>query len=305
MSWVERISAPTSGTEPYDWNSASIYECTWYAYWRVQEGGGYSPPCWYSGSGSSGYGAYTNAKYWLDHYRSPWQVKDTNYTPVPGDIVVFTGTYGHVVVIESVNLDGSYVVTDYNLIAGHHTFGRKTNYIYPNSIQGASISTGPCIGCLHYPSSEPPGPGPTETLQITVTPSSYSVTMGSSADFVDFPYSIVISGIPGGETVSGGNTYPGLSRIANTGWSYSDYTVGGVTYRTATKQQTLRYTREHNYPYSTTKHMYFNISKSTGTIDIDIPMYIDVAAKINLKAILAAFKARRRKRGRYHATIHL
>lgn len=304
MSWIPRSSAPSPGTEPYDWGSASIYECTWYAYWRVQEGGGYSPPCWYDGSGSSGYGAYTNAKYWLDHYRSPWQVKGTSYTPVPGDIVVFTGTYGHVVVVESVNGDGSYVVTDYNLIAGHHAFGRKTNYIYPNTITGASQSTGPCIGCLHYPSSEPPGPGPTETLEISITPSYYSVTMDFSMDFVDFPFSISISGIPDGETVSGGNTYPGLSRVANTGWTYSDYVVDGVTYRSAYKQQTLRYDREYGYPYSTVKHMYFNISKSTGTISTDTPMYINVSARVHISRLISAL-FQKRKRGRYNVDIHI
>lgn len=304
MSWSPRTTAPTSGTEPYDWGSASIYECTWYAYWRVQEGGGYSPPCWYEGSGSSGYGSYTNAKYWLDHYRSPWQVKGTNYTPVPGDIVVFTGTYGHVVVIESVNANGSYIVTDYNLIAGHHNFGRKTNYVYPNRITGASQSTGACIGCLHYPSSEPPGPEPTENLKISITPSYYSVTMGASSDFVDFSFAISISGIPAGETVFGGNTYPGLSRVANTGWSYSDYTVGGVTYRTAYKQQTLRYEREASYQYNTVKHMYFNISKSTGTISTDTPMYINVSSKINLRTIVSRLFSKR-KRGRYNVEFHL
>ena len=294
MSWTERTSAPTDGTEPYDWDSGSLYQCTWYAYWRVQEGGGYTPPCWYSGSGSTGTGLYTNAKDWLDHYRSPWEVKGLNYSPVAGDIIVFTGTYGHVVVVEKVNSNNTLTITDYNLIAGDEEFGRKTDYTYGDTISGPVWTTGACVGALHYPSSTPPTPGPTETLQITITPSSASGTMGSGSNFIDFSFGIAISGIPNGETVSGGNTYPGLNRVANSGWSYTDYVVDGQTYRTATKQQTLRYLREHNYYYTITKHMYFNITKSTGTISTDTPMYITVAKHLSIGAILGIVKRRRR-----------
>lgn len=296
MSWTERASAPSYGTEPYDWSAPTIYECTWYSYWRVQEGGGYSPPCWYDRATQTG--TYTNAKYWLNEYRDPWQVKGLNYSPVAGDIIVFTGNYGHCVVVEKVNANGTLVVTDYNLIAGYHQFGRKTDYTYGDIIQGGGGQppTGQCIGALHYPSSTPPTPGQTENLAITITPSSASGTMSSSQDFIDFTFAIAISGIPAGETVSGGNTYPGLNRVANSGWSYSDYVVDGQTYRTATKTQTLRYLREYNYAYTITKYMYFNITKSTGTISTATPMYITVSKKANMKAILG-WLTKRRKRG--------
>lgn len=296
MAWTERTSAPTSGTEPYDWDSAQLYQCTWYAYWRVQEGGGYTPPCWYSGSGNTGTGLYTNAKDWLDHYRSPWEVKDLSYTPVAGDIIVFTGTYGHVVVVEKVNSGGTLTITDYNLIAGNDQFGRKTNYTYGDTISGPDYNTGDCIGALHYPDSTPPTPGQTETLQITITPGYGSGTMLSSQTFIDFTFGIAISGIPAGETVSGGNSFPGMYRVANTGWSYTDYVVDGQTYRTATKRQTLRYDREHPYYYTITKHMYFNITKSTGTISTDTPMYITVMKRFSPGAI-CGFLKNRRKRG--------
>lgn len=158
MSWQPRSIPPFTGIAPYDWNSGTIYECTWYAYWRVQEGSGLSePPCWYSGQGSTGFGTYTNAKYWLDHYRTPWEVKTLNYEPVPGDIIVFTGNYGHVVVVERVNGNGTLTVSDYNLIGGAHQFGYKTDYVYGNTIQGY-ISTGACIGALHNPNIEPVEP---------------------------------------------------------------------------------------------------------------------------------------------------
>lgn len=142
-----------------------------------------------------------------------------------------------------------------------------------------------------------PAPTPTETLEITISPASYSKVMYASEDFLDFPFTIQISGIPQGETVSGGNTYPGLSRIANTGWSYTDYVVNGVTYRSAFKTQTLRYYREHSYSYTTTKHMYFNITKSTGTINSDTPMYITVMRKLNTSALFGWLCGKKRKRG--------
>lgn len=156
MSWTVRSSPVINGTPPYDWNAASKYQCTWYAYWRVQEGSGLSePPCWYSGSGSSGYGAYTNAKEWLSHYRDPWQVKDLSYQPVPGDIIVFTGTYGHVVVVERVNANNTLDVSDYNLIQAADTFGYMTGYTYGQRIYGGNGNTGSCIGALHNPNIDP------------------------------------------------------------------------------------------------------------------------------------------------------
>ena len=173
MSWTPRNTPPSTGTSPYDWNAASLYECTWYAYWRVQEGSGgeYGPPCWYTGSGSSGAGAYTNAKLWLDHYRDPWIVEDLNYSPVQGDIIVFTGNYGHVVVVEGNNGDGTLAISDYNLIAGTQQFGYKSDYEYGDTITGPTISTGACIGALHNPNATPgPGPGPEPIIKRIFIP---------------------------------------------------------------------------------------------------------------------------------------
>ena len=146
-----------------------------------------------------------------------------------------------------------------------------------------------------------PGPSPSEDLEISISPTSYSVTMSSAQDYVDFTFNISITGIPSGQTVSGGNTYPGLSRVYNTGWSYTDYTVSGTTYRRASKTQTLRYYREHDYAYTVTKHMYFNMTFSTGTIDTDTPMYINVQQTASKSALYHLIK--RRKRGRIHGYI--
>ena len=141
---------------------------------------------------------------------------------------------------------------------------------------------------LRYNGSEPPEPPtPTETPEITITPSAYFKTMSSTADYVDFPYSITITGIPAGETVSGGNTYPDLSRVYNTGWSYSSYTIEGVTYQTATKQQTLRYYREGVSAYATVKYMYFNLTFTNGSIHSTTPMTINVQQKESTSKLLA------------------
>lgn len=297
MSWTPRTTAPAYGTPPYDWNAFTRGQCTWYAYWRVQEEG-YSPPCWQTGSGSSGSGAYNHAATWLDHYRDPWQVKSTSYTPVPGDLAVFSTAdpAGHVAVIESIVDSTTAMISDYNIRLDESFWYRSW------TIGGGIGSTGVLIGYLHYPSSGPtPPPTPSETLTIDIYPSSYSVTMQSSEDYVDFPFTITVSGIPAGGTVSGGNSYPGLARVYNSGWSYTDYTVSGVTYRSATKSQTLRYQRESGGAYTTVKHMYYNLSFSTGSVSTDTPMYINVEAKLSAR-ILAALVHRRRKGGIFDVT---
>lgn len=146
---------------------------------------------------------------------------------------------------------------------------------------------------IRYSGAQPPTP--TENLTITIVPSSYTRTMQANEDYEDFTFNITVSGIPAGQSVSGGNTYPGLTRIYNSGWSYTDYVVSGVTYRTASKQQTLRYDRESNGAYTTVKHMYYNLSFSTGSVSTDTPMYITVKAKVILK-IIAGWMANRRRR---------
>lgn len=131
---------------------------------------------------------------------------------------------------------------------------------------------------IRYNGSGPTPPTPTTTPEITISPTYYSRTMESGVDYLDFQYTIRITGIPDGYTVSGGNTYPGLSRVQNSGWSYVDYTVSGVVYRQATKTQTLRYTRESTGAYTTTKYMYYNLTFPNGSINSTTPMYITVQA---------------------------
>lgn len=151
--WTPRTTAPAEGTPPYDWNAYTKKQCTWYAYWRVREGK-LTPPVWQTGSGNSGSGLYNNAKTWLDHFRDPWERHYINdgVQPVAGDIIVFTGTYGHVCVVEEVRKsDGLMAISDYNLLGGNDNFGYKYNYKYGDRLFGPVYSTGACIGFLHYP----------------------------------------------------------------------------------------------------------------------------------------------------------
>ena len=146
---------------------------------------------------------------------------------------------------------------------------------------------------LRYQGAQPPTPS--ENPVITIVPTSYYRTMAATSDYLDFQFSITISGIPDGESASGGNTYPDLTRIYNSGWSYTSYVINGVTYRQAYKQQTLRYYRVGSSGYNTTKHMYFNLTFSNGSITSDTPMYITVKPKTPLKAILGWMACRGRR----------
>lgn len=255
-----------------------------------------------------------DAKYWI---YNTWP--DQTYTSGTidihlGDILVWGSAlgFGHVENVEAIN--GSTITTSGSIWGS--TYGKSTEFYtrtipYPSwgSAMGSIVHNdgsstyygNPFIGYIHNKYVEPgPGPGPTpsEDLEISITPSSYNVTMQASDDHVDFTFNITITGIPDGQTVSGGNTFPGLDRIYNTGWSYTDYTVDGVTYRQATKTQTLRYNREYQYAYVITKHMYFDLSFSTGEVHTDTRMRITV--KASGKNDILYYWIKKRKRGRIH-----
>ena len=121
------------GTKPYEWNIPSVYQCTWYSYYRALEEG-MTPPCYWDRPTKTG--SYTNAKEWLKNYREPWEVKDINYTPVKGDIAVFDGECGHVQFMETDTMYSEYSNGDPNSFK-NGTFVKKSNL----------------LGFLHYPHS--------------------------------------------------------------------------------------------------------------------------------------------------------
>lgn len=130
---------------------------------------------------------------------------------------------------------------------------------------------------LRYTGSGPE-PGGDEEPEVSVSPSSYNVVMAGDQTYVDFTFNVTVTGIPDGYSASGSNTYPGLDRVYNTGWSYTDYTVDGTVYRRATKTQTLRYTREQSGAYTTTKYMYYSFDYPNGSASSTTPMVISVEA---------------------------
>lgn len=250
--------------------------CTWWCWGRLnQTMGTYLPNM-------------GDAKYWYDNYSGD---KDRNANNIqPGDIIVLTDNdAGHVMFVEKV--DGNTITISQSAYSTRSVWVGMaclvTTFSKSDIYQGHSINMykdldsayyQEVIGVIHTGEEPGPTPEPVEP-EISIVPSSYAVTMTAEEDYVDFPYDITITGIPTGESVSGGNTYPGLSRVANTGWSYSSYVVDGVIYRRATKSQTLRYERESDGEYVTTKHMYFNLTFSNGSINTDTPMTITIEKK--------------------------
>ena len=118
------------GESPWRWDVASVYQCTWYVFYRaIQE---FSAPCYWDRETRTG--SYTNAKEWLKNFREPWVVKDSSYTPVAGDIAVYDGEYGHVQFMETNEMYSEYSSGDPNSFR-NGKFTRKDNL----------------LGFLHYP----------------------------------------------------------------------------------------------------------------------------------------------------------
>ena len=127
-----RTTPVSEGTKPYAWGVESVYQCTWYSYYRALENG-MSAPCYWDRATKTG--SYTNAKDWLENYREPWEVKDPSYTPKAGDILVYDGEFGHVIFMETDVMTSEYRNGD------------------PNSFRNAKLGDfkGDLLGILHYP----------------------------------------------------------------------------------------------------------------------------------------------------------
>ena len=298
MAFTPRYTQPTASGYYGSWNTYNRFgwlfadndyggNCTGYAYGRTSEIAGRNIHDDFYITQSPG-----NGKDWI--YNSwPEYTHTSGAIDIHlGDILVWGGgTYGHVEVVEAIN--GNKLTVSYSVYGetygSSREFGIRTvDYPSWGSYMGVWTDndgndhnyTNTFIGYIHNKYLDEPGPGPEpEEPTIYISPASYTKTMGAEEDYVDFPFTITIEGIPVGESASGGNTYPGLERVANTGWSYSSYAVDGVIYQRATKSQTLRYRRESDGEYSVTKHMYFNMTFSNGSISSDTRMVINVEKK--------------------------
>lgn len=143
--WTPILTAPTRGEQPYDWSSPYMGQCVWGAYYRILQNG-WSAPCYYDRP--KRITGFTNAKEWLKEFREPWVPfyieNNPNYIPVPGDVIVFDGTYGHVAVIEKAIDDDTYIVSDWNRVA-------PRTYGVAEWKKGTNLTrTGRLLGYLHY-----------------------------------------------------------------------------------------------------------------------------------------------------------
>lgn len=103
---------------------------------------GFTPPTYWDRETRTG--SYTNAKLWPENYREPWVVMPTDYQPVWGDIAVFDGNYGHIIVIERVDGDKA-LISEYNRLIKE---GFDNDYW---TIGGYLSGCGPLKAYLHFP----------------------------------------------------------------------------------------------------------------------------------------------------------
>lgn len=261
-------------------NTSINGNCTWWCCGRLYETMG------------TQLGGMGDGWQWYGNYSGPKSENANNINP--GDIIVLKdGGSGHVMFVEKVS--GNTITISQSAYSSRSVWNgkaclvttfQKSEIVKNNTINMyKGLDNSPAyetvMGVIHTgDSSTPPDPPVEEdTPTITVSPSSYTKTMNETEDYVDFPFTITVTGIPEGYNASGNNTYPGLDRVANSGWTYTNYTVGGTTYRRATKTQTLRYTRESNDAYSTTKYMYFDFTYPNGSTSSTTTMRINVLKK--------------------------
>lgn len=121
------------GEGPWAWDVDSVYQCTWYCFWRFFQVHGIYPT--YQNRATKS-GSYNNANTWPINYRDPVEFKGKDYTPVAGDIVIYDwSTYGHVVFMETDTMTSEYRNGD------------------PNSFRFAKLGSfnGEILGYLHCP----------------------------------------------------------------------------------------------------------------------------------------------------------
>ena len=100
-----RTQPVKEGETPFDWDTPTVYQCTWFGYFEAIRCG-MSPATWFDRE--SKIGSYPNAKLWLENYRDPWEVKSPDWNAKAGDIAVFDGEYGHIQFLETDTLYAEY-----------------------------------------------------------------------------------------------------------------------------------------------------------------------------------------------------
>ena len=104
--FTPRTTPLVYGEEPWKWDVDSVYQCTWYSFWRFFQVHGIYPT--YQNRATKS-GSYNNANTWLVNYRDPVKPMGKDYIPVAGDIVVYDwADLGHVAFMETDTMSSSY-----------------------------------------------------------------------------------------------------------------------------------------------------------------------------------------------------
>lgn len=156
----------------------------------------------------------------------------------------------------------------------------------------------PPMYVLRYTGSGPE-PGGDEP-DVTVSPSSASGTIGANDTYIDFNFTITVTGIPVNEDASDAISFSSnCYRYAyTTGWQYTEYTSGGTTYRRGVRSLIVRYDRLHDYAYTDTAYMYYRKTFSNGSVNSSTPMNITIQESGTDELILeiAAYVNKKKKK---------
>lgn len=315
MSFTPRYTQPTDFSTYYgSWNSYNRFSsygsegnCTWYAYGRTGEIAGRNIYNDFYCTQPPGDG-----KDWIYNSWPSYTHTSGSIDLQPGDILVWGGgRHGHVEVVESIS--GNNITTSYSISGdtwaksmffNTRTISKPTWGSYLGTVEyndgTSAYLTNTFIGYIHNKYVDV-GPTPTDTPTVSVSPSSANGVISSTDDYIDFSFTVTVSGIPENETASSGFSFSNCYRYQyTTGWNYTTYTSGGVTYQTATRSLIVRYDRQHDYAYTDTAYMYWNKTFSNGSVSSTTPMTITVLEKENdidmLSALMQKMLSNRKRR---------
>ena len=322
MAFTPRYTTPTDLSTYYgSYNSYNRYSsygnegnCTWYAYGRTGEIAGRNIYNDFYITQAPG-----NGKDWIYNTWSSYTHTSGTIDIHLGDILVWGGgTYGHVEVVEAIS--GNTLTTSYsisgNTWAKSRYFATRTISIpswgsYLGTVEyndgTTAYLTNTFIGYIHnkYVDDTPgPGPDPTVTPTVSVSPSSATGVLSASDTYIDFNFTITVTGIPEAEDARDAISFStNCYRWAyTTGWTYTTYTAGGVTYQRAVRSLIVRYDRLHDYAYTDTAYMYYRKTFSNGSVNSSTPMYINVEESDTGGGDYLYYwiTRQKRKRGRIH-----
>lgn len=277
----------------YD-NSTSAYygNCTWWCMGRLLETGCQTNVNWGIG----------DAKYWFNNWTGSKDINANNIQA--GDIIVFSdSSAGHVMFVEQVTSTTVYISQSaYSTRSIWYDKACKVNtYLKSEIYSGASIniykgygisSYETVVGVIHTGGSTPPTPPtPGSTPTVSVSPSSYTGILDENSSYLDMAFTITVSGIPENENAQSAISFSNncYRHMYTSNWTYTTYTVNGVTYQTGVRSLIVRYDRLHDYAYSDTAYMYYNKTFSNGSVSNTTPMNITIQATSDDISYLYAF----------------